>query len=88
MRYLVQLAFHEAKQPPRFPKRRYEIQVECHFCDDSLQVVKGAVEAMEFICRHNKHSTYVKAVTLNGEVMPEVASRNVPKARRDRAKQA
>lgn len=69
VKYLAQLAFHEAAQPPRFPKRRYTIMCICHHCE-SRDEITGAVAAIEWICSHNKHSTYVKAATLNGEPMP------------------
>ena len=70
VKYLAQLAFNEAKQPPRFQKKRFTIRCVCHFCDTE-EIVKGAVLAIEWICRHNKHSTYVKAWTLNGESLPQ-----------------
>ena len=70
VKYLAQLAFNEAKQPPRFQKKRFTIRCVCHFCDTD-EIVNGAVVAIEWICGHNKHSTYVKAATLNGEPLPQ-----------------
>ena len=72
MRYLLTLAGHESLQGPKFKKRRYTVTVRCHFCGVTEER-RGAVEALEFLCAHNRHSTYVKGVLTEGPVTNPVA---------------
>ncbi len=66
IKYLAQLAFREARNPPRFTKERYTFMVVCNFCHTRDDAVPGAVAALEWLVSHNRHNTYVKAVALNG----------------------
>ena len=66
IKYLGQLAFREARNPPRFKRERYTFQCICNWCHTRDDNVKGAVEALEWLVSHNRHNTYVKAVKLNG----------------------
>ncbi len=65
LRYLVTLARHESLQGPKFGKRRYTVTCMCDFCGVT-EDKKGAVEALEFLCAHNHHSTYIKGVLTEG----------------------
>ncbi len=65
LRYLTTLAAHEAVQGPKFGKRRYNVIVKCHFCGVAAER-RGAVAAIEFLCEHNRHSTYVKGALTEG----------------------
>lgn len=61
LRYLVTLALHETLAPPRFEKKRYKVQCKCHRCN-IVEERDGAVSAIEFLCAHNRHTTYIKGV--------------------------
>ncbi len=69
LRYLTTLAIHEALKPPRFERRRYTVTCKCHMCGIQEER-EGAVSAIEFLCAHNHHSTYVKGVLKEGTTPP------------------
>ena len=65
LRYLANLATHEALQGPKYEKRRYRVTCKCHTCDITEER-DGAIEALEFLLSHNRHTTYHKGVQVVG----------------------
>lgn len=59
LRWLMIVAMSEASHRKGGVPKRYTITCRCNSCGDEPLLLNGAVRAIQWLCDHNRHNTYV-----------------------------